>query len=120
MFKIQKVVRAEKPRTLSCNNCSFTFNPLSISPYRNLKIDLRKYMFYQFISDDGKIDYPVKSIMTMIDISYKTAVKIKTYLKTFEKPFSKEEIDRFFKNKTEDHPFINIILQSAKIENLIK
>ena len=115
MFKVNRCVRAEKPRTLSCNNCSFTFNPLSLTPYRNLKLDLRKWVFCWFISEDGKIDYPVSSISRIIDVSYYTAKKIKTAIINGERKFSDKEKDKYISNKSEDHPMINIILQASEL-----
>lgn len=77
MYRINDLVTCEQPRTISCRHCSFTFNPLRITFYQNMRIDLRTFHFYSFISDDGNIDYPVASIQKILNVSYGTAKKIK-------------------------------------------
>ena len=118
LIKTQKFIRAEKPRTLSCSDCSFTFNPLSISSYRNLKLDLRIWMFYSFISDDGEIDYPVQSIANILKVSYPTAGKIKKFTKEGGRNFTDEEARKYIKNKNEDTPMVKIILDRGKLIDL--
>jgi transposase-like protein len=116
VLETQKCVKVEKPRTLSCSECSFTFNPLSTTAYRNVKYDLRKIFFYQYISEEGIIDYPIRTIMRILDISYQTAKKIKQQVSAMEKPFSDEELNKYISNKTDEHPMIKVLLQLGKLK----
>jgi len=116
LFKTQKLVRSERPRTLSCLDCSFTFSPLSVSVYRNLKLDLRIWLFYTFISDDGSINYPIKSISEILKVSYSTAKRIKDFTENkVNRRFTDMEAKKYIKNKNENHPMVKIILDRAKI-----
>ncbi len=105
-----KPVRSERRRTVSCSECSFTFNPLSVTGYRNLKLDLRVWFFYGFISDDGSIDYPVSSISRILNVSYATAKRIKKFHNDGGRGFTDEEADKYVKKRGEDHAMIKILL----------
>jgi transposase-like protein len=118
MLKINKFVRIEKPRTLSCTDCSYTFNPLSYSVYRRLKLDLRVLVFYTFFSDDGKIDYPIQSISKILNISYNSAKNIKKWVLE-GREFSDQEIDKHIKSKDDDYPVFKILLQNFEYVNNI-
>ncbi len=111
LVETNKLVTVEKPRTLGCQKCSFTFNPLSIGFYRNTKIDLRKWVFYTIISDDGNIDYPIPSIQYMLDVSYGTAKNIKYAVKNRERKGQEGFAERFIKSKTEDHWWVKILVE---------
>jgi hypothetical protein len=115
VLETQKCVKVERPRTLSCSHCSFTFNPLSVTSYRNIKYDLRKFFFYQFISDEGKIDFPIQSISNIIGVSYQTAKKIKQQITVMERPFTDGELKKYISNKSEEHPMFKVLLQMGDI-----
>lgn len=74
-------------------------------------------MFYTFISDDGKIDYPISSICKILDISYYTAKKIKEQIKKGENSMNEKEAHKYISNKSEEHPMIDIIIQTSKLWN---
>lgn len=100
MMKTRKPVR-DIPRTANCPNCGFAIRPAAWTGYRNLKIDLRKYVLYMFISDDAKVNYPPACLARILDVSYVTAKRIID--------FSNDKIDtseRYVKNlykKGENH-----------------
>ena len=71
-------------------------------------------MFYSFISDDGKIDYPVKSIASILKISYPTAKKIKEFTKGGGRNFTDSEAKKYIKNKSEDNYMIKIIMERGQ------
>ncbi len=111
LVETKKFVSVEKPRTLGCQKCSFVFNPLAVGSYRNIKIDLRKWVFYTFISDNGNIDYPISSIAYILDVSYGTAKNIKRCHKTGERKDQEGFGEKFVDGKTEEHPWVKIMLQ---------
>lgn len=112
MLKIQKFIRCESPRTLSCVKCSFTFNPMSIMFYSNTKIDLRKWFFYLCISKDGEIDYPIPSIGRILNVSYGTAKSIKLGYKTGERR-AKDYAPKYINSKDDNHALLNVFAQYA-------
>lgn len=114
-----KPVVAERPRTLSCSECSFTFNPMAITYYRGIRMDLRKIWFYKFISEDGKIKYPISSIQKIMDISYGTAKKIKKHTEEGTRlsgETTDEFAEKFIGRIHENHYWTKLISQKADKE----
>jgi hypothetical protein len=112
LIKIQKCVRSERPRTITCSNCSFTLNPLGFTSYRGLKIDLRKHVFYLFMTDDGKIEFPISDICEILDVSNGTAKKIKSFY-SGEEGDSTGRAEKYI-SKGEDHALVKFLLNSIK------
>lgn len=115
MLTTKKPVYVEPPRTLSCMNCSFTFNPLVSGFYANTKIDLRKWFFYMCIAENDKnkeVDYPVTSIARILDVSYNTAKNIKNGYDTGDRR-PDDYAEKFVNNKSEDHPLMKLMAQMA-------
>ncbi len=114
MLVKNKAVICENPRTASCQKCSFTFNPLSISWYSNMKIDLRTIAFYMFISDDFNIDYPVSSIARILNVTYGTAKRMKDSAKRgYYNQSPEQKAESFFKKHTKESNITKVITQMA-------
>ena len=87
-------VRVEPARTLSCEHCSFSFNPLAWTVYGDTKLDLRVYIFYMWMTDDCKIEYPIAAVARIFGISIGAARSLVRNIEASERGETSERIRR--------------------------
>jgi len=110
MLKIEKFVRQETPRTLSCCDCSFVFHPLALTFYGHTNLDLRTWFFYGIITNDGKLDLPITSISKILNVSYGTAKNMKECVFNHKRK-SDKWIEESVNSLPEEHYITDIYVQ---------